>query len=88
MRACRIARLEAVVPAAPRDRLPPDPAVLISWRHRRQPLPSPSSHSLTMSAPPPYGAPPNPDTRPLPPGWVQQYDNKCARARARGGDRA
>jgi hypothetical protein len=86
MRACRIARLEAVVPAAPRDWLPPDPAVLISLgviARNLPPLPPP-----TMSAPPPYGAPPNPDTRPLPPGWVQQYDNKCARARARGGDRA
>ncbi|EPQ59712.1 hypothetical protein GLOTRDRAFT_114321 [Gloeophyllum trabeum ATCC 11539] len=31
-----------------------------------------------MSQPPPYNAPPpeNPDRRPLPPGWIQQYDHK------------
>ncbi|KAI0676707.1 hypothetical protein C8Q78DRAFT_1073498 [Trametes maxima] len=31
-----------------------------------------------MSQPPPYspnGPPPNPDRRPLPPGWVEQWDN-------------
>lgn len=27
-----------------------------------------------MSAPPPYGTPENPDRRPLPDGWTQQYD--------------
>ncbi|KAJ3786851.1 hypothetical protein GGU10DRAFT_386291 [Lentinula aff. detonsa] len=28
-----------------------------------------------MSAPPPYPPNQNPDTRPLPPGWISQYDN-------------
>ncbi|KII95984.1 hypothetical protein PLICRDRAFT_170573 [Plicaturopsis crispa FD-325 SS-3] len=28
-----------------------------------------------MSQPPPYGQPVNPDSRPLPPGWIQQYDS-------------
>lgn len=37
------------------------------------------SQSLPMSTPTPaYGAPPpsNPDTRPLPDGWITQFDNK------------
>jgi len=36
-----------------------------------------SSLASTMSAPPSYGSQPvNPDSRPLPEGWIQQYDPK------------
>lgn len=30
-----------------------------------------------MSAPPPYPPSENPDRRPLPGGWITQYDSKC-----------
>ena len=30
----------------------------------------------SMSQPPPYGTPSNPDRRPLPQGWIEKYDER------------
>ena len=42
-----------------------------------------------MSQPPPYqqpgGYPPNPDRRPLPQGWIERYDERCAFVASRCG---
>lgn len=54
-----------------------------SWAHPLGPLstsPVPGAHgsSTAPHIPPSSSQPTNPDTRPLPYGWVDEYDTKCA----------
>ena len=59
------------------DTMAPNPAP--SWTHPLGPPPtSPTPTSTSTSAPiatPAPTGPQNPDTRPLPPGWVSEYDS-------------